>query len=68
MSEVARTPTARTAVPKAGEQIAAVLRSEVLTGAVKDGERLGSGNELLERFCVSRPTLRGRSVSSRPSP
>ncbi len=45
-------------VPKAGEQIAAVLRSEIVSGAVADGERLGSGNELLERFGVSRPTLR----------
>jgi GntR family transcriptional regulator, transcriptional repressor for pyruvate dehydrogenase complex len=44
--------------PKAAETIAGVLRSEIVTGVVTDGERLGSGPELVERFGVSRPTLR----------
>jgi DNA-binding FadR family transcriptional regulator len=44
--------------PKAAEMIAGVLRTEIVTGAVADGERLGSGPELVERFGVSRPTLR----------
>jgi GntR family transcriptional repressor for pyruvate dehydrogenase complex len=48
----------RKRTPKAGEQIAAILRSEIVSGRVADGERLGSGDELLERFGVSRPTLR----------
>jgi GntR family transcriptional regulator, transcriptional repressor for pyruvate dehydrogenase complex len=48
----------RKRTPKAGEQIAAILRSEIVSGQVADGERLGSGDELLERFGVSRPTLR----------
>jgi GntR family transcriptional repressor for pyruvate dehydrogenase complex len=58
LSDVIPTAAFRKTAPKAGEQIAAVLRSEIVSGAVKDGERLGSGNELLERFGVSRPTLR----------
>jgi GntR family transcriptional repressor for pyruvate dehydrogenase complex len=58
LSNVVPTIAYRKTAPKAGEQIAAVLRSEIISGAVKDGERLGSGNELLERFGVSRPTLR----------
>lgn len=44
--------------PKAAEQIAGVLRTEIVTGVVADGERLGSGPELFERFGVSRPTMR----------
>jgi GntR family transcriptional repressor for pyruvate dehydrogenase complex len=48
----------RKRTPKAGEQIAAILRSDIVSGRVADGERLGSGDELLERFGVSRPTLR----------
>jgi GntR family transcriptional repressor for pyruvate dehydrogenase complex len=44
--------------PKAAEEIAAVVRSDIVRGAVADGERLGSSNDLLERFGVSRPTLR----------
>jgi GntR family transcriptional repressor for pyruvate dehydrogenase complex len=44
--------------PKAGEQIAGTLRAEIVSGRVADGERLGTGDELLERFGVSRPTLR----------
>jgi DNA-binding FadR family transcriptional regulator len=38
--------------------IAGILRNEIVTGVVADGERLGSGPELVERFGVSRPTLR----------
>jgi DNA-binding FadR family transcriptional regulator len=38
--------------------IAGILRDEIVTGAVADGQRLGSGPELVERFGVSRPTLR----------
>jgi GntR family transcriptional regulator, transcriptional repressor for pyruvate dehydrogenase complex len=38
--------------------IAGILRNEIVTGVVGDGERLGSGPELVERFGVSRPTLR----------
>jgi DNA-binding FadR family transcriptional regulator len=38
--------------------IAGILRDEIVTGAVTDGQRLGSGPELVERFGVSRPTLR----------
>lgn len=52
-------PAARAAKgPKAAEQIASVLRHEIVTGVVQDGDRLGSGQQLLERFGVSRPTLR----------
>jgi len=45
-------------VPKAAEMIAAELRSEIVSGAVADGQRLGSEQDMLERFGVSRPTLR----------
>jgi DNA-binding FadR family transcriptional regulator len=38
--------------------IAGILRDEIVTGVVADGQRLGSGPELVERFGVSRPTLR----------
>jgi DNA-binding FadR family transcriptional regulator len=57
VQDAVRSPAWRS-VPKVGEQIAAVLRAEIVSGAVQDGEHLGSGTELMERFGVSRPTLR----------
>lgn len=54
------TETSSTAirVPKAGEIVAAQLRKEILTGALKAGDMLPPERDLMERFGVSRPTLR----------
>ncbi|MGV0792732.1 FadR/GntR family transcriptional regulator [Mycolicibacterium sp. XJ1819] len=45
-------------VPKAGEIVAAQLRKEILTGQLRAGDMLPSERELIQRFGVSRPTLR----------
>ncbi|MCW2947926.1 MAG: FadR family transcriptional regulator [Actinoallomurus sp.] len=45
-------------VPKAGEMIAAQLRRQIVTGALREGDALPSETTLMERFGVSRPTLR----------
>ncbi|WP_338010625.1 FadR/GntR family transcriptional regulator [Gordonia sp. KTR9] len=45
-------------VPKAGELVAAQLRRQVVTGELKAGDPLPSETTLMERFGVSRPTLR----------
>lgn len=45
-------------VPKAGELIAADLRRQIITGELEAGEPLPNEAALMERFGVSRPTLR----------
>ncbi|MEU5841172.1 GntR family transcriptional regulator [Rhodococcus sp. NPDC047139] len=45
-------------VPKAGELIAADLRRQIITGKLEAGEPLPNEATLMERFGVSRPTLR----------
>jgi len=45
-------------VPKASEMIAQELRSQIVRGILEEGASLPSERELMERFGVSRPTLR----------
>jgi DNA-binding FadR family transcriptional regulator len=45
-------------VPKAGEMIAAQLRRQIVLGELAEGAVLPSESVLMERFGVSRPTLR----------
>jgi DNA-binding FadR family transcriptional regulator len=45
-------------VPKAADLVARRLRSEIVRGEVPVGEQLASEATLMERFGVSRPTLR----------
>jgi DNA-binding FadR family transcriptional regulator len=45
-------------VPKAGELVAAELRRQIITGRLQPGEPLPTESVLMERFGVSRPTLR----------
>jgi DNA-binding FadR family transcriptional regulator len=45
-------------VPKAGELVAADLRRQIITGALKPGEPLPTESVLMGRYGVSRPTLR----------
>ena len=45
-------------LPKMAELIADQLRRQIVRGELKEGDALPSENELLERFHVSRPTLR----------
>lgn len=56
MAAAPRTSVVR--VPKAGEMIAAELRRQIVLGELKEGEVLPSEKALMERFGVSRPTLR----------
>jgi DNA-binding FadR family transcriptional regulator len=44
--------------PKAGELAAAHLRREIVTGELREGEALPSEAALMQRFGISRPTLR----------
>jgi DNA-binding FadR family transcriptional regulator len=45
-------------LPKAAELIADQLRRQIVRGELKEGDALPSESELLDRFHVSRPTLR----------
>jgi GntR family transcriptional regulator, transcriptional repressor for pyruvate dehydrogenase complex len=45
-------------VPKAAELLAARIRGQIIRGELKEGDVLPAENELMERFGVSRPTLR----------
>ncbi|GGL13574.1 FadR/GntR family transcriptional regulator [Nocardia jinanensis] len=45
-------------VPKAGEMVAAHLRRQIVTGELKVGDALPSEAALMERYGISRPTLR----------
>jgi DNA-binding FadR family transcriptional regulator len=45
-------------VPKTAELVAHDLRSKVVRGELKDGDTLPAEGELVERYSVSRPTLR----------
>jgi len=45
-------------VPKAGELVAADLRRQIITGKLEPGAPLPNESVLMERFGVSRPTLR----------
>ena len=45
-------------LPKMAELIAGALRRQIVRGELKEGDALPSESELLERFNVSRPTLR----------
>jgi DNA-binding FadR family transcriptional regulator len=56
MATTSREKATRT--PKAGELAAAHLRREIVTGELREGEALPSEAALMERFGISRPTLR----------
>jgi DNA-binding FadR family transcriptional regulator len=45
-------------VPKAGELVAGQLRRQIIRGDLREGDALPSEAVLMERFGVSRPTLR----------
>ncbi len=45
-------------VPKAGELVAAALRRQIVTGEISPGDPLPSETVLMERYGVSRPTMR----------
>ena len=45
-------------VPKAGELVAEQLRRQIVTGELREGDPLPPENALMERFGISRPTLR----------
>lgn len=45
-------------VPKAAELVARALRSQIIRGELKEGGSLPHEGDLVERFGVSRPTLR----------
>lgn len=45
-------------VPKAGELVAAQLRKQIVTGELKPGDPLPGETALMERYGVSRPTMR----------
>jgi GntR family transcriptional repressor for pyruvate dehydrogenase complex len=45
-------------VPKAAELVAAQLRSQIVRGELEEGDALPPEHELMQRFGVSRPTLR----------
>jgi len=45
-------------VPKAGELVAEQLRRQIVTGELREGDSLPPENSLMERFGISRPTLR----------
>jgi GntR family transcriptional regulator, transcriptional repressor for pyruvate dehydrogenase complex len=45
-------------VPKAAELLAAKIRGQIIRGELKAGDALPAETELMERFGVSRPTLR----------
>jgi len=51
-------PSAQFRVPKAAELLAARIRGQILRSELKEGDALPPENELMERFGVSRPTLR----------
>ena len=48
----------RVRVPKAGELVASQLRRQIVRGDLREGDALPSEAVLMERFGVSRPTLR----------
>ena len=45
-------------VPKAAELVAAQLRGQIVRGVLGEGDALPPEHELMQRFGVSRPTLR----------
>ncbi|OOL33363.1 GntR family transcriptional regulator [Rhodococcus rhodochrous] len=45
-------------IPKAGELVASNLRRQIVTGELKPGDPLPGESALMERYGVSRPTLR----------
>lgn len=51
-------PTSVVRVPKAGELVAADLRRQIITGRLEPGAPLPNESVLMDRFGVSRPTLR----------
>lgn len=48
----------RVRVPKAGELVASRLRRQIILGELREGDALPSESVLMDRFGVSRPTLR----------
>jgi DNA-binding FadR family transcriptional regulator len=54
------TPVARLSVrvPKTAELVAGQLRAQIIRGELKDGDTLPPEVELVERYGISRPTLR----------
>jgi GntR family transcriptional regulator, transcriptional repressor for pyruvate dehydrogenase complex len=51
-------PRSQFRVPKAAELLAAKIRGQIIRGELKAGDELPAETELMERFGVSRPTLR----------
>src|ERR1700722_316778 len=45
-------------VPKAGELVAEQLRRQIVSGELREGDALPPESTLVERYGVSRPTLR----------
>ena len=51
-------PGAQLRVPKAAEILASRIRGQIIRGELKEGDALPAESELMDRFGVSRPTLR----------
>jgi DNA-binding FadR family transcriptional regulator len=51
-------PGSQLRVPKAAELLAARIRGQIIRSELKEGDALPAESELMERFGVSRPTLR----------
>src|SRR5581483_5962264 len=58
MTETAKDVGARVRVPKMAELVASDLRRRILRGELVENDALPSESALMERFGVSRPTLR----------
>lgn len=52
------TASGRVRIPKTGEVVAAALRREIVSGEIEEGAPLPTEAELMERFGVSRPSIR----------
>lgn len=51
-------PSLRPQMPKMAELVAALIRNDILSGKYLPGESLSPESDLIERYDVSRPTLR----------
>jgi len=60
---LARSPELASDGPPAQQQIAEILRAEILAGKYADGDQLPSEAELVERFGVSGTTVRNASAA-----
>lgn len=52
------TAASRVRVPKTAEVVASTLRTQIVNGEITEGEALPSEAVLMERFAISRPSLR----------